>query len=51
MLEGEAIRRAFEGALQPTGWYRGQPGGYVREYSDELLILLLKGALPEKYRV
>lgn len=32
------------------GWHKGQPGGYVREYSDVLLIFLLKGLKPEKYR-
>jgi hypothetical protein len=48
-LEAEAIRRAFEGQEEPTGWYKGQPGGYVRRYSDTLLIFLLKGAKPEKY--
>lgn len=48
-LEDEAHRRAVEGVLEPTGWHDGEPGGYVRRYSDRLLILLLKGAMPEKY--
>ena len=48
-LEAEAIRRAFEGTLEPVGWYKGTPGGYVRRYSDTLLIFALKGAFPEKY--
>ena len=48
-LEAEAIRRATEGVLKPTGWYKGEPGGYIREYSDILLIFLLKGAKPDKY--
>ena len=48
-LEAEAYRRAVEGVEKPVGWYMGQPGGYVREYSDKLLIVLLKGAFPEKY--
>ncbi len=49
-LEAEAWRRAVEGVEKPVGWYKGQPGGYVTEYSDTLLIFLLKGLRPEKYR-
>ena len=49
-LEAEARRRAVEGVQKPVGWYKGEPGGYVREYSDTLLIFLLKGAAPDKYR-
>ncbi len=48
-LEDEAFRRAVEGVEKPTGWYRGIPGGVVREYSDNLLMFILKGLLPEKY--
>ncbi len=32
------------------GWYKGKPGGTVREYSDILLIFLLKALRPERYR-
>lgn len=49
-LEHEARRRAVEGVEEPVGWFQGQPGGYVKKYSDTLLIFLLKGARPEKYR-
>jgi hypothetical protein len=49
MLEGEAIRRAVEGVEVPTGWYKGEPGAFITQYSDTLLIFLLKGAFPEKY--
>ncbi len=49
-LEAEARRRAVEGVEKPVGWYKGEPGGYVREFSDTLLIFLLKGAAPDKYR-
>lgn len=49
-LENEARRRAVEGVKEPVGWYKGQPGGYVTRYSDTLLIFLMKGAMPEKYR-
>ena len=50
VLEAEARRRAVEGIEEPVGWYKGQAGGTVRRYSDTLLIFLLKGAAPEKYR-
>lgn len=50
LLEEEARRRAVEGVDEPVGWYQGSPGGTVRRYSDTLLIFLLKGAKPEKYR-
>lgn len=49
-LEREARRRAIEGVEEPTGWYKGEPGGFVKKYSDTLLIFLLKGALPDKYK-
>lgn len=50
MLEREARRRAIEGVNEPIGWYRGEPGGFVTKYSDVLLIFLLKGAMPDKYK-
>lgn len=49
MLEAEAVKRANEGWDEPV-FYRGEVCGTVRKYSDTLLIFLLKGALPEKYR-
>lgn len=48
-LEAEARRRAVEGVDEPV-FYGGKPCGTIRKYSDTLLIFLLKGALPEKYR-
>jgi len=48
-LEDEARRRAFEGWDEPV-WHQGQQCGVVRKYSDTLLIFLLKGGMPEKYR-
>ena len=48
-LEIEARRRAVQGTLKPV-FYQGTECGTVREYSDTLLIFLLKGALPEKYK-
>jgi hypothetical protein len=61
LLETEARRRAIEGIEEPVIW-QGQlatvpdPNGgppiplTIRKYSDTLLIFLLKGARPEKYR-
>ena len=48
-LESEARRRAYQGVETPVGWYKGQPGAFVRKYSDVLLIFLLKRTMPEKY--
>ena len=50
LMESEAWRRAVEGVDEPVGWYKGEAGGVVRRYSDALLIFLLKGIRPEKYR-
>ena len=48
-LEAEARRRAVEGVEKPV--YQGKElVGTVRESSDTLLIFLLKGANPEKYK-
>lgn len=55
VLEREAFRRAVTGVQEPVFGSLG-PGqgtgevGAVRKYSDTLLIFLLKGARPEKYR-
>lgn len=48
-LEQEARRRAFEGTEEPV-FYKGSECGYVRKYSDTLMIFLLKGGRPEKYK-
>jgi hypothetical protein len=48
-LEDEAIRRAFEG-LGKHVYYQGQKIGTVREFSDTLLMALLKAKAPGKYR-
>ena len=48
-LEAEAYRRAHDGVDEPV-FYRGEEVGAVRKYSDTLLIFLLKGANPAKYR-
>lgn len=48
-MEREAFRRAVEGTEKPV-FQQGQEVGRIREYSDTLLIFLLKAARPEKYR-
>lgn len=48
-LEAEARRRAVEGWEEPV-YYQGEEAGLVRKFSDTLLIFLMKGANPEKYR-
>lgn len=49
VLETEARRRAFTGVDEPV-FYKGDVCGQIKKYSDVLLIFLLKGARPEKYR-
>lgn len=56
VLEDECRRRAFDGVDEPVV-HKGQfcyddKGNqlHVRKYSDTLLIFLLKGARPDKYR-
>jgi hypothetical protein len=48
-LEDEARRRAFEGVKKPV-YYSGKKIGVISEYSDTLLIFLLKAGRPERYR-
>jgi AcrR family transcriptional regulator len=48
-LEQEAIRRAVEGVKEPV-FYQGQKVDTVTRYSDTLLIFLLKGLKPERYK-
>jgi hypothetical protein len=48
-LEREARRRAVEGTEKPV-YQGGELVGTIREYSDTLLIFLMKGARPSKYR-
>jgi hypothetical protein len=49
LLEAEARRRAVEGTTKPV-FYKGEECGGIQEYSDTLLMFLLKGVRPEKYR-
>jgi len=48
LLEEEAMRRAVTGVQRPV-FQGGRLVGHVRDYSDTLLIFLLKGAKPQKY--
>ena len=48
LLEDEAKRRAYNGVRKPV-YQGGALVGHVQEYSDTLLIFLLKGAKKEKY--
>ena len=48
-MEQEARRRAMEGVLEPV-FYKGEPIGAIRKFSDTLLMFLLKGYNPKKYR-
>lgn len=49
MLEGEADRRAFEGATKGI-WYKGELVGEERLYSDTLLMFRLKALRPDLYK-
>ena len=47
-LESEAVVRATKGWLEPV-LYQGRVCAHVRRYSDGLLMMLLRGMMPEKY--
>lgn len=49
VLEEEAIRRATEGVLEPV-YYKGKVAGYKTNYSDPLLMFILRGLKPGTYR-
>ena len=49
VLEPEAVRRAVDG-VEKGVYHEGDQVGTVRQYSDTLLIFLLKGWRPERYR-
>lgn len=48
-LEDEATRRAIYGVQRPV-YQNGKRVGFVTEYSDTLLIVLLKAKAPHKYK-
>lgn len=49
LLEQEARRRAVEGVPEPVFW-QGEQVATVQKFSDTLLIFLMKGNRPKKYR-
>jgi len=49
LLEEEAWRRAQEGTAKPV-FQQGDLVGHIQEYSDTLMIFLLKAHKPKKYR-
>jgi hypothetical protein len=48
-LELEARRRALKGCVRPV-FYKGDECGQIREYSDTLMVFLLKAHRPSKFR-
>lgn len=48
-LELEARRRALQGCDKPV-YQKGELVGHVREYSDHLMVTLLRAHRPEKFR-
>lgn len=48
-MEAEAYRRGVKGVQRPV-YQGGALAGYVTEYSDLLIQLLLKANRPDKYR-
>ncbi len=48
-IEDAMYQRAVYGTLEPTGFYKGEVGEYVRRYDTTAGIFLLKGGRPEKY--
>lgn len=48
-LEEEAWRRAHDGVEKPV-YQQGSLVGHIQEYSDTMLIFLLKANKPKKYR-
>ena len=48
MLQAEAVRRAVEGTEKGI-WHQGKLVGIEQQYSDPLLMFLLKGKKPETF--
>ena len=48
-LEAEAVRRAFRGVKRPV-YQGGLLAGYLTEYSDQLLMFVLRAMRPERFR-
>jgi len=43
----EIRRRAVDGVPEPVGWYKGEAGGMIKRYSDNLAMFLVKARRPE----
>ena len=48
-LEDQAVRRAAHGMDEPV-FYKGKIVGYIKRYSDTLLMFTLKGRRPERWK-
>ncbi len=48
-MEDEAYRRAVQGTTKPV-YQQGRKVGEVQEFSDTLMIFMLKGRRPEKFK-
>lgn len=48
-LEDEAVRRAKDGTLKPV-FYQGEECGHIREFSDTLMIVMLKARRPDRFK-
>ena len=48
VLLPEAQRRAVEGTQEPV-FHKGEIVGWKQRYSDQLMMFLVRGAMPEKY--
>jgi hypothetical protein len=46
LLLEEARRRAYDGVTEPV-FFQGKECGYIKKYSDVLLMFLIKGRRPE----
>ena len=49
VLEDEAVRRAHDGWLKPV-YQKGRRVGTIREFSDSLLMFMLKARRPKRFR-
>lgn len=50
LLEDEAVRRAYAGIEEPVGFFQGRSETMVKRYSDNLLMFVLKGRRPLKWK-
>lgn len=49
MVLDQAVERAAHGVEEPV-FYKGEVVGFVKKYSDNVLITLLKGLIPDKFK-